>query len=61
MAQANAYGVVRNTRGSSVCDGATKNMSVVHKGCLGKARESLINALGCTKGALDCALIKARY
>ena len=40
MAQTNAYGVVRNTRGSLAYhgDGAMKKMSVVHKGCIGQRK-----------------------
>lgn len=61
--QANAQSVVSNIRGSPVCyvDSATKNMSLVHKGCIEQAKKGLYyNARECTKGVLECALNEAR-
>ena len=61
--QANAQGVVSNTRRSSVFHGddATKKVNVVDQGCIGKARKVLINAKECTKEALKCALNEVRH
>ena len=63
ITQANAQGVVSNTRGSSVChgDGVMMNMCVVHKGGIWQDKGGLDQWKDCIKWAFDCALIKARY